>query len=133
MHKRQYGFTEEFKIRREIEKGDLDPVTANTFEADQLIDDGLRAANDLNVAAQRTVRVAMSLPGDGIAVPLMGDKAVDRAPIRRIENGLMIPLRLAVGFSRRSAEGDTIRSIKASPDFIATREHVLGLIWASAG
>jgi len=41
--------------------------------------------------------------------------------------------RLAVGFSRRSAEGDTIRSIKASPDFIATREHVLGLIWASAG
>ena len=115
MHKRQYGFTEEFKIRREIEKGDLDPVTANTFEADQLIDDGLRAANDLNVAAQRTVRVAMSLPGDGIAAPLMGDKAVDRAPIRRIENGLMIPLRLAVGFSTDDHRVDDRAQLPTAP------------------
>jgi len=41
--------------------------------------------------------------------------------------------RLSVGFSRASAERDDIRAIKASPDFIATRERILGLIWATAG
>ncbi len=41
--------------------------------------------------------------------------------------------RLKVGFSRASAERDDIRAIKASPDFVATRERILGLIWASAG
>ncbi|MBV9751603.1 MAG: ABC transporter ATP-binding protein [Hyphomicrobiales bacterium] len=40
--------------------------------------------------------------------------------------------RLCVDFSRRTGERDNIRSIKASPEFVATREHVLGLIWASA-
>ena len=39
--------------------------------------------------------------------------------------------RLSVDFSRRSGERDDIRSIKASPEFVSTREHVLGLIWAS--
>jgi taurine transport system ATP-binding protein len=37
-----------------------------------------------------------------------------------------------VGFSRASAERDDIRAIKASPEFIAMREHILGLIWANA-
>lgn len=40
--------------------------------------------------------------------------------------------RLSVDFSRRTGEGDNIRSIKASPEFVTIREHVLGLIWASA-
>jgi ABC-type taurine transport system ATPase subunit len=40
--------------------------------------------------------------------------------------------RLAVNFSRGTAERDNIRSIKASPEFVAIREHILGLIWASA-
>ena len=39
---------------------------------------------------------------------------------------------LHVDFSRRSGERDNIRSIKASPEFVSMREHVLGLIWASA-
>ena len=41
--------------------------------------------------------------------------------------------RLSLGYSRASAERDDIRSIKASPDFVATRERILGLIWATAG
>ncbi len=40
--------------------------------------------------------------------------------------------RLAAPFSRQ-ADGRDIRSIKASPEFVRMREHVLGLIWASAG
>jgi len=40
--------------------------------------------------------------------------------------------RLKVGFSRASGERDDIRAIKASPEFIATRERVLGLIWTHA-
>ena len=34
---------------------------------------------------------------------------------------------------RASAERDDIRAIKASSDFVATREQILGLIWATAG
>ena len=41
--------------------------------------------------------------------------------------------RLKVGFSRITAERDDIRAIKASPDFIAIRERILGFIWQSAG
>jgi ABC-type taurine transport system ATPase subunit len=41
--------------------------------------------------------------------------------------------RLQVGFSRITAERDNIRTIKASPDFIAMRERILGHIWQSAG
>ncbi len=41
--------------------------------------------------------------------------------------------RLSLGYSRASAERDDIRAIKASPDFVATRERILGLIWATAG
>jgi ABC-type taurine transport system ATPase subunit len=40
--------------------------------------------------------------------------------------------RLKVGFSRTSGDRDSIRAIKASAEFIATREQVLGLIWANA-
>ena len=41
--------------------------------------------------------------------------------------------RLSLGYSRASAERDDIRSIKASPDFVATRERILGLIWTTPG
>ncbi|HTZ78053.1 MAG TPA: ABC transporter ATP-binding protein [Stellaceae bacterium] len=40
--------------------------------------------------------------------------------------------RLAVPFSRAGNSRDDIRAIKASPDFVATRERILGLIWSSA-
>ncbi len=40
--------------------------------------------------------------------------------------------RLAVGFSRATAGGDDIRAIKGSPEFVATRERILGLIWSMA-
>jgi ABC-type taurine transport system ATPase subunit len=40
--------------------------------------------------------------------------------------------RFEVGFSRAVAERDDIRTIKASPEFIAMREQILGLIWSSA-
>ncbi|MBW0003251.1 MAG: nitrate ABC transporter ATP-binding protein, partial [Hyphomicrobiales bacterium] len=40
--------------------------------------------------------------------------------------------RLSVDVAPRNKEGDNIRSIKASPEFVTIREHVLGLIWASA-
>jgi ABC-type taurine transport system ATPase subunit len=40
--------------------------------------------------------------------------------------------RLTVGFSREAAERDNIRAIKASPEFVATREQILGLIWSNA-
>jgi ABC-type taurine transport system ATPase subunit len=36
--------------------------------------------------------------------------------------------RLQVGYSRQPEGGD-IRAVKASPDFVSTREHVLSLIW----
>jgi ABC-type taurine transport system ATPase subunit len=38
--------------------------------------------------------------------------------------------RVKVGFSRATGERDDIRRIKASPDFVAAREQILGLIWA---
>ena len=41
--------------------------------------------------------------------------------------------RLSLDYSRASADRDDIRTIKASPDFVATRERILGLIWATAG
>lgn len=37
--------------------------------------------------------------------------------------------RLKVDFSRASGERDSMRAIKASPEFVATREQILGLIW----
>jgi ABC-type taurine transport system ATPase subunit len=40
--------------------------------------------------------------------------------------------RLEMGFSRRTEDRDTIRSIKASPEFVETREQILGLIWSNA-
>ena len=40
--------------------------------------------------------------------------------------------RLKVGFSRAVAERDDIRRIKASPEFVAVRERILGLIWSGA-
>jgi taurine transport system ATP-binding protein len=40
--------------------------------------------------------------------------------------------RLTVGFSRETADRDNIRAIKASPEFVATREQILGLIWSNA-
>jgi ABC-type taurine transport system ATPase subunit len=40
--------------------------------------------------------------------------------------------RLEAAFSRQE-DGRDIRTIKASPEFVLMREHVLGLIWASAG
>jgi ABC-type taurine transport system ATPase subunit len=41
--------------------------------------------------------------------------------------------RLAVPFSRAGGDRDNIRTIKASPEFIAIREQILGLIWSTAG
>ena len=41
--------------------------------------------------------------------------------------------RLAVPVSRAGGDRDNIRAIKASPDFIAVRERILGLIWSNAG
>ncbi len=41
--------------------------------------------------------------------------------------------RLKVGFSRATGARDSIRAIKASPEFVATREQILGLIWTNAG
>ncbi|HEY7138538.1 MAG TPA: ABC transporter ATP-binding protein [Methylomirabilota bacterium] len=40
--------------------------------------------------------------------------------------------RLEAAFSRQE-DGRDIRTIKAAPEFVLMREHVLGLIWASAG
>jgi ABC-type taurine transport system ATPase subunit len=40
--------------------------------------------------------------------------------------------RLKLGFSSRTEDRDTIRSIKASPDFVEIREQILGLIWSHA-
>jgi len=37
---------------------------------------------------------------------------------------------IKVGFSRVSGERDSIRAIKASAEFVATREQILGLIWS---
>jgi ABC-type taurine transport system ATPase subunit len=36
---------------------------------------------------------------------------------------------LKVGFSHATGERDNIRVIKASPEFVATREQILSLIW----
>ena len=40
--------------------------------------------------------------------------------------------RVQVGFSRALGDRDNIRAIKASADFVATREKILGLIWGNA-
>lgn len=40
--------------------------------------------------------------------------------------------RLKVGFSRASDERSSMRAIKASPEFVATRERILGSIWTNA-
>jgi taurine transport system ATP-binding protein len=40
--------------------------------------------------------------------------------------------RFPVTFSRQAAGRDDIRAIKASPEFVAKREQILGLIWSNA-
>ena len=99
MHQRQHRFAEELEIRREVEERDLDPVAPGPLEPDQLVDHVLGAADDLDVAAERAVLVAVRLPGDRVARPLMRDEAFDRAMISRIEDRLVISLRLAVGLA----------------------------------
>jgi len=70
--------TEELEIRREVEEGDLYPVAARPLETNQLVHDVLGAADDLDVAPEGAVFVAMCLPGDRVARPLMRDETFDR-------------------------------------------------------
>ena len=98
-HQRQHRMTEELEIRCEVEKGDLYPVAACPLETNQLVHNMLRAADDLDVAAKGAMLVAMRLPRDRITRSLVRDEAFDRTMISRIENSLMIALRLAVGLA----------------------------------
>ena len=70
-HQRQHRFAKKLEIGREIKEGHLNTVTASLFEPQQLVDHMLRAADDLNIAAERAVLVAMRLPGECVAGPLM--------------------------------------------------------------
>ena len=49
------------EIRCEVEEGDLYPVAARALETNKLVDDVLGAADDLDIAAEGAVRLAMSL------------------------------------------------------------------------
>ena len=66
MHQRQHGFAEEFKIGREVEESDLDPVATCALQTDELVQNSFRAADDLNVAAKCAVRVAMRFPSNRV-------------------------------------------------------------------
>ena len=98
-HQRHHGFAEELKIRCEIEEGDLDPVATGPLELNQLVNHVLRAADDLNIAAECAVCVSVCLPRHGIASPLVRDKAFDCALIGRIKDGLMVAPGLAIGLA----------------------------------
>ena len=87
------------RIRREVEERDLYPVAAGLLEPDQLVNDVFGAADDLDVAAQRPVLIAMSLPGDRVAAALMRDEPFDGALVCRIEDRRVVLLRLAVGLT----------------------------------
>src|SRR5579864_9212976 len=63
VHQGQDRLAEELDIRREVEERDLYPIAAGPLEPDQLVDHVFRAADDLDVAAQRSVLVAVRLPG----------------------------------------------------------------------
>src|ERR1700739_567201 len=83
-HQRKYFVTEELEIRCEVEEGDLYPVATRALETNQLVHDVRGAADDLDIAAEGAVRLAMSLPGDRVARPLVRDEALDRTVISRI-------------------------------------------------
>ena len=104
-HHRQHRLTEELQIRRKIEEGDLDPVTPGVLEPSQFVNHVLGAADDLDVAAEGTMRIAMRLPGNGVPRPLMRDKAFDCASIRRVDDGLVVALRLAIASRGRRSSG----------------------------
>ena len=66
-HHWQHRIAKELQIRCEVEEGDLDPVAAGLLEPNQLLDHMFRAPDDLDIAAKGTMRIAMRLPGNGVA------------------------------------------------------------------
>ena len=66
-HHRQHRIAKELQIRCKVEEGDLDPVAAGLLEPNQLVNHVLRAANDLDITAKGAMRIAMRLPGNGVA------------------------------------------------------------------
>jgi hypothetical protein len=90
---------EELKVGCNVVESDLYPVAAGPLEPNQLVNHVLEATDDLDVATKRAVLVAMSLPCNRVAGSLMRDKAFDCPRIGGIENGLMVALRLAIGFA----------------------------------
>src|SRR5207302_9249948 len=98
-HQRQHRVPEKLEIRCEVEEGDLYPVATRPLQTNQLFHNALGAADDLDVAPKGAVFVAMRLPGDRVAGPLVRNEAFDRTVIGRIEDSLVIALRLAVGLA----------------------------------
>ena len=115
VHQRHHSFAEELKIRREIEECDLDPVAAGALELSQFVNHVLRAADDLNIAAECAVRVSVGLPGNGVAAPLVLDEAFDRPSIGRVNDRLMVASSLAIGLATNDHRIDD--SAKLAPAF----------------
>src|SRR6516162_1387406 len=113
-HQRQHLATEEFEIRREVEEGDLYPVAAGPLKTDQLVHNIFGAADDLDVAPESAVFVAMSLPGDSVARSLMCNEAFDRTVISRIEDSLVVALRVAVGLAANDHRVDDRANLPAT-------------------
>ena len=59
VHQGQDRFAEEFEIWRKVEERDLYSVAAGSLEPDQLVNDEFGTADDLDVAAEGAVLVAM--------------------------------------------------------------------------
>jgi D-amino-acid dehydrogenase len=99
VHQRQDRFAEELEIWRKVEERDLYPVASRPLEADQLVDHVFGAADDLDVAPEGAVLIAVRLPGDRVAAALMRHETFDRTVIGRIEDRRVVLLRFAVGLS----------------------------------
>ena len=74
------------RIWLEIEERDLYAIAAGALEPDQLVNDVFGAADNLDVAAEGAVFIAMRLPGDRVAAALMRNEAFDRPLVGHIED-----------------------------------------------
>jgi ABC-type taurine transport system ATPase subunit len=74
----------------------------------------------------RIVDIMLAFPGILLAIVVVA--ILDPGLVMSPRPGRIVD-RLEVNFSRAPGERDDMRAIKASLEFIAVREQILGLIW----
>ena len=99
MHQRNDLAAEVLKVGNEVVEVHLDAVTACPLEANEPIDDLLRRADQVDVAANHPLVTCRLLPGRLVAAGKRGMEVVGGNRILMIENGLILGPRLLLGIA----------------------------------